>query len=818
MNSEDKTKIAILGGGMAGLTAAFELTATQELRDKHEITIYQMGWRLGGKCATGRGVFDRIEEHGIHAFVGSYYNSLGLMSSCYDELSRLLEKGDINGGVLPSFVDALRPADTVVLWEWIDRQMIDWPFLMKSNKLKIATHADFERSLGALKKIMAGAVALGRLYYSDCVRKESGGSGPAQCKEDYEHIQREKGRKRRRVRNALVRLYRLATFSFSLFAWALKRRRELRAYLASTRNAGLLTAFAHTFLSWFSGNKKNIPISARLRRVRIQSNYILTICRGIFSPHYNLFADGFDILDDLNYIDWLRYHGLSKESEAAPIPINNVDISYNFPDGDNSQQPLMAAGTYLRWTLRSMLNLQAFVWWFEAGTGETVIAPLYHVLKKRGVKFAFFHKVKALRLADGGEDIGAIEFDVQATLGDGVDEYDPLVRIDYKPSDAGGYLLCWPNRPKYNLLKGGDKLEALGYDFESYWSKPIDGARPLTLHAGVHYDKIVFAISIGAVPHLFPDLDIMGDANSAKPGEPSQTAKWRAMVAGVPACATQTLQVWLNTTSGRMGAAGLNQAAHSRYGVISGAFVAPFNGEADFTRLIQYEGWDRDAWKALVQEKPRSLWYFSGALTLAYPKPGDPPPRSPATPDFEAGETRAEARPFSEAGFPRQQNERVWDFSVQFLQATAGYLLPRAEQPWQPLGLDFSRLQGLDPIVTSGPSPTPEAAARRTSVIERYDLMDAPKGTASLHNQFWKANIEPSERYVQCPPGGTKARLRADDSGFGNLVLAGDWIQNRLNVGSVEGAVMGASSPRGRSAGRLRLTISSAMAFPPRPR
>ena len=48
-------KIAILGGGIAGLTTALHLSATPELRAQHEITIYQMGWRLGGKCATGRG-------------------------------------------------------------------------------------------------------------------------------------------------------------------------------------------------------------------------------------------------------------------------------------------------------------------------------------------------------------------------------------------------------------------------------------------------------------------------------------------------------------------------------------------------------------------------------------------------------------------------------------------------------------------------------------------------------------------------------------------------------------------------------------------
>jgi uncharacterized protein with NAD-binding domain and iron-sulfur cluster len=49
-----KTKIAILGGGMAGLSAAYQLSRTQALRDRYQVTIYQLGWRLGGKAATAR--------------------------------------------------------------------------------------------------------------------------------------------------------------------------------------------------------------------------------------------------------------------------------------------------------------------------------------------------------------------------------------------------------------------------------------------------------------------------------------------------------------------------------------------------------------------------------------------------------------------------------------------------------------------------------------------------------------------------------------------------------------------------------------------
>ncbi len=56
--------------------------------------------------------------------------------------------------------------------------------------------------------------------------------------------------------------------------------------------------------------------------------------------------------------------------------------------------------------------------------------------------------------------------------------------------------------------------------------------------------------------------------------------------------------------------------------------------------------------------------------------------------------------------------------------------------------------------------------------------------------QFWRANVEPSERYVLSVAGSSKYRLKADESGYKNLYLTGDWIQNGMNVGCVEAAVM----------------------------
>ena len=80
-----KQKIAILGGGVGALGTAWELTSVQGWEDRYDITVYQLGWRMGGKGASGRNqaVRNRIQEHGLHLWMGFYENAFRCIREAY---------------------------------------------------------------------------------------------------------------------------------------------------------------------------------------------------------------------------------------------------------------------------------------------------------------------------------------------------------------------------------------------------------------------------------------------------------------------------------------------------------------------------------------------------------------------------------------------------------------------------------------------------------------------------------------------------------------------------------------------------------------
>jgi uncharacterized protein with NAD-binding domain and iron-sulfur cluster len=117
---------------------------------------------------------------------------------------------------------------------------------------------------------------------------------------------------------------------------------------------------------------------------------------------------------------------------------------------------------------------------------------------------------------------------------------------------------------------------------------------------------------------------------------------------------------------------------------------------------------------------------------------------------------------FYNSEFPVQQLERVKQFTREFLSSSIRPIWPKGTHPTNPNGLKWELLR----------DSTNRSGAER------------------LKWQFVSANVDPSERYVLSVAGSARYRLKPGESGFENLVLAGDWTYNYLNAGCVEAAVI----------------------------
>src|ERR1700756_6017669 len=114
-------RVAVIGGGCAAMAAALELSRPEH-EGRYDVAVYQSGWRLGGKGASGRGVAGRIEEHGLHVWMGWYENAFQLMRECYAELGR-----DPRTSPIADWRDAFVPSPTLgVIDRTEDGRWLPW--------------------------------------------------------------------------------------------------------------------------------------------------------------------------------------------------------------------------------------------------------------------------------------------------------------------------------------------------------------------------------------------------------------------------------------------------------------------------------------------------------------------------------------------------------------------------------------------------------------------------------------------------------------------------------------------------------------------
>lgn len=461
-----KINVAILGGGVGALTAAFHLTQPA-LAGRYQVTVYQQGFRLGGKGATGRGPHGRIEEHGLHMLMGFYRRAFRMLRTTYDEWQL--------GGHCPAghpfrtFEQAFEPMNDLTVMERVGSDWVPWRLHLPSNPAKPGLETETE--LNTRERPIDFVRPLVELAW----------------------------------RSAKAALPSAGLGAPTLGSLAAGARRLARSPIASVVQP--LVAQLNALIAVIGKLLRGSYVFGHsVRRGLWGAEFLAVLAKGILLDA----RDGdFDALDDFEVREWLQKHGLSKQlSEWVPIQLL-CDLGFAYRGGDNSsmQNASAAAGVTLRVLLRCILRYrQAPLFRMKAGMADTLFTPLYQVLQDRGVAFQFFHRVKRLDLA--GSNVERISIENQVARAALRTPYDPLMmRADGVQS--------WQSEPDWAQLAGA-KVE---HQFESPLPSPY--GQDLVLTRGSDFDHVVLGISLGGLPGISPDLEQRADWQNMLHGVPT---------------------------------------------------------------------------------------------------------------------------------------------------------------------------------------------------------------------------------------------------------------------------------------------------------
>jgi len=568
--NNNKKKIAVLGGGLGSLSSVFAITSNPNWQSEYEITVYQEGWRMGGKCASSRDpqMADRIEEHGLHIFFGFYDNAIKMMREAYQEIDRPAQ------APLATFETAFKPHSFIAVQEHINDRWVDWPIFFPPNDKVPGVAANYEQD--------SYDSPLGMLYWLLKNLKQQLRSNA--------HLQSYTGAKDHSVLGKISHLVGdifpgeehsvddIITLIEHLLDKTLhgveKDLQKLGAVIGDIE--AIIKAMLSIYEQLFGPTAYSLQ---SVRQLLLAGSFALHVIKSMCADH--VFLLGWNCIDKYDFRQWLRNNDTPENVVCSAIVRSFYDLYLAFPKGDTGDSLCggnISAGTLLHAYFLSCGQYKgAIIWKMQAGMGETVIVPLYQALLKRGVKFEFFSRVSNLGLCKDNNSIDNISIEVQATLHDPTTDYQPLIAVKG--------LDCWPKDPRYSQLVQGADLKAQEINLESPWS-PWQPVAAKTLKCGVDFDQVILGISIGALPYITPELA------AASPS-------WSDMLKYVQSSQTQAMQLWLKPN--------LEETGWKLASPVMDAYEDPFNTWADMSQTLPRESWPEN-------HLPGSVAYFCNNL------------------------------------------------------------------------------------------------------------------------------------------------------------------------------------------------------------
>ncbi|NJB84446.1 uncharacterized protein with NAD-binding domain and iron-sulfur cluster [Lewinella marina] len=665
-----RKKIVILGGGMAALSAAHELTDYPGWQDHYSVTLYQMGWRLGGKTATGRGPHGRIEEHGIHILQGWYDTTFRLFRQVYEERAR---RGLDPGSPLKDlFRDGLVANDTTLLTtEERSDHWTSWPLIFPRTEELPGTAgplppwALIRKGMALLLEFVMGspygkdANPLERLIlahffpnYGPAPRGWRGwltGAMGLLLRSSRKVIP--KGYQR------LLDAFHEAHADFSDDDYDHHRRllRSLGDFLEEHDDRLYAGLSAHP----------------RLERIILFLTFGYYLLKGILDDVYDptTRSFNFDAIDRYDFREWLR------RQEAPDYLLNSVVVRFfytgTFSNLVNDRGGALAAGSALQFLIQSIGYKGSFVYQMRYGTGDTLVMPLYQLLKARGVTFRFFQRVEQVHYSDSGR-MERITLQRQVDLVG--EDYDPAIVL------ADG-LSAWPATPRYEQLdpEQAQRLLAATIDLEDPWAD-WQGVGTYTLELGTDFDEVVLGIPVGCLPTICPEII-------------ERVPAWRKMVDRVATTPTQAAQLWMKVTLRQLGFKaydwGLPLSGGAPNVVV---YEDPMYSWLDSSLVLPHEPWPAD-------HCPRFVAYFTGPYLLSEPLP-----------------------PFTDHGYPVRELAEMGRAFRDYLDRYMAFFWPLA----------YTDPGVFNAMLLHGPAPTATAEERYAYQYLRVNVRPTDQYTLSL--------------------------------------------------------------------------------------
>ncbi|MEZ7278912.1 NAD(P)-binding protein [Pseudoalteromonas sp. 68 DY56-GL68] len=739
-----KEKITIVGGGVAAMTAAVYLTEQADWQQKREITVYQQGWRLGGKGASGRNSHfaERIEEHGLHVWFGAYVNSFRTLQGVYNSLNRPATRP------LATWQEAFKPHSFIALQEYIDNEWQTWPIDFPTvagnpadGSLDITVWDFVTMTLAWLKKWTEDIEEICEQHHAETRLVTKKSRDQSLLKYMYQEIKTNidhtLSSAEQFVNDIESGAGEIISSPRSLLTHLLQFSSQQTTHTDKQADRLVIWYIVRKLKRWFKAQVIDLlDDSPELRRLFISADLAIAMLTGLIKD--KVYRDGFAVINCYDFRQWLEKNGANKTYSVNSAPIRGFyDLVFAYPEGDFNK-PNVEAGVAALAMLRIGLCYKGGVMWkMQAGMGDVIFAPVYELLKERGVKFKFFHQLTNL---EAGQDtqgkavVSKVELCQQVKLS--VEEYEPLVDVKGLP--------CWPSEPIFSQIESTQAhlLQEYQINLESFWTpwpevyeeqfkKPLPSIK---LTHGLDFDTLILGVSVASLEHIASEL-IELDSNLAKQSQQ------------VKSVATQACQVWLNKTDQQLG---FDYTVPSKENPILSGFVEPFDTWAAMANLIDKEDWPEN-------NAPVNIAYFCSALSChSYP----------AATNYQ---------------FPIKMKEAVKANMKNLFNLDMSALWPKAydsnnQFDWQ--------------VFFNDPS----------SILPVFE------------QQYWRANIDPSERYVLSVTGSSQYRLATDGTVFNNLRITGDWIKTGVNAGCVEAAVM-AGMQTSRSLCGYPETISGEYAF-----